>query len=151
MQLIKRARVKTKALDKIDKLKIDSNPVYTTGKGSIDLKSLNTIAVTTWWLGLGLCKIKRNLSFPKIQSKHRQVISSKFPKNSRGADDLVVFYYFSDFQGFFPTFKSWPSITKSPEPLKLIGSLLEITWRCSDEILREMEGFFFSTVLLMSK
>ena len=31
------------------------------------------------------------LIFLKIQSKHRQVISSKFPKNFRGAGDLVVF------------------------------------------------------------
>ena len=28
----------------------------------------------------------------KIQSKHRQVISDKFPKSFRGDDDLIVFY-----------------------------------------------------------
>ena len=31
---------------------------------------------------------------PKVDSKHLQVISSKFPKSFRGADDLVVFYEF---------------------------------------------------------
>ena len=35
--------------------------------------------------------------FLKIQSKHRQVISSKFPESFRGAGDLVVFYDFCDF------------------------------------------------------
>ena len=30
----------------------------------------------------------------KIQSEHRQVISSKFSKSFRGASDLVVFYDF---------------------------------------------------------
>ena len=32
--------------------------------------------------------------FLKIQSKHRQVISSKFPKSFRDARDVVVFYVF---------------------------------------------------------
>ena len=31
----------------------------------------------------------------KTRSKHRQVISSNYPKNFRGARDLVVFYKFS--------------------------------------------------------
>ena len=33
---------------------------------------------------------KKPSIFLKIQSKHRQVISSKFPKSFRGADELVV-------------------------------------------------------------
>ena len=38
--------------------------------------------------------------FLKNQSKHRQVISSKFSKSFRGAGDLVVLYEFSsDFSG----------------------------------------------------
>ena len=32
--------------------------------------------------------------FLKIQSKHRQVISSKFPKSFRDAGELMVFYLF---------------------------------------------------------
>ena len=36
--------------------------------------------------------------FLKIWWKHRQMISSKFPKSFRGAGDLVVFY--RDFSGY---------------------------------------------------
>ena len=40
--------------------------------------------------------------FLKIESEHRQVISSKFPKSFRGARDLMVFYeFYNDFSGFF--------------------------------------------------
>ena len=35
---------------------------------------------------------KESSIFLKVQSEHRQVVSSKFPKSSRGASDLVVFY-----------------------------------------------------------
>ena len=43
----------------------------------------------------------KNLSsiFLKTQSKHRQAISSKFPKSLRGAGDLV-YDFFCDFRGF---------------------------------------------------
>ena len=46
--------------------------------------------------------------FAKLQSKHRQVISSKFPKRFRDAGDLVMFYdfFFCDFSGFFQFFKN---------------------------------------------
>ena len=39
--------------------------------------------------------------FLKIQSKHRQVISSKFPKSFRDAGDLVVSYDFFVIFDFF--------------------------------------------------
>ena len=39
--------------------------------------------------------------FLKIQSEHRQVISSKFSKSFRGVRDLVVFYAFLWFWSFF--------------------------------------------------
>ena len=75
-----------------------------------------------------LDRAKKNSIFLKIESEHRQAISSKLPKSFRGACDLVVYYDFrSDFYGFLPTSRNSPSTTKSPVPLKLLGILLGIT------------------------
>ena len=58
--------------------------------------------------------------FLKIELKHRELISSKFPKTFRGADDFVMFYDFFSWLGFFSDFKKKSRITtKSPVPLKL--------------------------------
>ena len=85
---------------------------------------------------LDRAKLKGTFDFFQTRSKHRQVISSKFPKSFRGVRDLVVFYeLFNDFWGSFGTFKNSPSTTKSRAPLKLFGSLLEITWRQADGVL----------------
>ena len=45
---------------------------------------------------------KESSMFLKIQSKHRQVILSKFPK-SFGAGNFVVFYIFFEIFGLFQT------------------------------------------------
>ena len=47
-------------------------------------------------------KKKEPSIFLKIQSKHRQVISSKFPESFWGDGDFVVFYdfFFVIFRGF---------------------------------------------------
>ena len=51
--------------------------------------------------GQGLDRRKKEPSISlKINSKHHQVISSKFPKSFTGGSDLVVFYDFSKFSGF---------------------------------------------------
>ena len=72
------------------------------------------------------------------------MISSKIPKSFRDARDLMVFYnFFLWFSGIFQTFKNSPNTTKSRAPLKLFGILLEITWLCSDLILRKIESSFF--------
>ena len=46
--------------------------------------------------------------FLKIQSKHRQGISSKFRKSFRGAGDLMVFYDFQNY-GFKKNHQAQPS------------------------------------------
>ena len=52
-------------------------------------------------LGLGPYKMEPSI-FLKIQSEHRQMISSNFLKSFSGADDLVVIYdFFRDFSGVF--------------------------------------------------
>ena len=70
-------------------------------------------------------KQEGTLAIPRNLTKNRQVISNKFLKNFRSARDLVVFDEFLGF--FFGTFKKSPSTTKSRAPLKLFGTLLEIT------------------------
>ena len=42
--------------------------------------------------------------FLKIESKHCQVISSKFSKSFRGAGDLVFYDLFCDFSGLLSDF-----------------------------------------------
>ena len=76
---------------------------------------------------------KEPSNFLKFQSKHRQVISSEFPKSFRGARDLVVFYDFCrDFLGFFWGFQKFTEhhqVTGTPKTLrKLAWNHLTVFW-----------------------
>ena len=61
---------------------------------------------------------KKPSTFLEIQSKHRLVISSKFPKSFSGAGDLVVFHEFLCYFRFFSVFRK---VTKSPAPLQKLA------------------------------
>ena len=75
---------------------------------------------------------KKSLIVLKVQSKHRQVISSKFPKSLKAARDLVVFYEFlCDYLGFsdFQKFIKYHQVTSTPETLqKLAWNHLTVFW-----------------------
>ena len=53
---------------------------------------------------------KKPSIFLKTESKHRQVISSKFPKSFRDAGDLVMFY------DTFVVFGDFPDFSKIHQP-----------------------------------
>ena len=63
--------------------------------------------------------------FVKILSKHRQVISSKFPRSFRDARDLVVFYdwfyVFSEVLLDFQKFTKHHQDTSTPKNLRKLA------------------------------
>ena len=58
---------------------------------------------------------KEPSTFLKIQSKHRQVISSEFSKSFRGARDLVLFYVFFTSEIHQGPLNSSETCLKSPD------------------------------------
>ena len=66
-----------------------------------------------------------SLIFLQIQSKHRQVISSKFPKTFRGTRDFMACYelFFAIFRGVldFQKFTDHHQVTSTPKSLRKLA------------------------------
>ena len=88
--------------------------------------------------------------FLKIQSKHRQVISSKLPKSFSGAGDLVVFceFFFVIFRVFFSNFAKViknHKVTSTRKTLrKLARNHLTVFWSNFE---KSKGPFFFRSVI----